>query len=174
MLKVKTPKTGKAKRELQKRAPKFVSCLILYFSHWISICLENYCRIKDPEDQFFFFLEMTCLFYSIFGHAEAIRKRNHLFKSSIIFFFFFGYSTFGLHVFVLLQVESGKKTLILHGTKTSNVLNSVLTQIYHLKKDSAVKYSRKNADIRPFESGGETSLEFFSLKTDCSMFVVST
>ncbi|KAH7512106.1 ribosome production factor 2 homolog [Ziziphus jujuba] len=91
MLKVKTPKTGKARRELKKRAPK----------------LE----------------------------------------------------------------ENGKKTLILHGTKTSNVLNSVLTQIYHLKKDSAVKYSRKNADIRPFESGGETSLEFFSLKTDCSIFV---
>ncbi|KAF3441718.1 hypothetical protein FNV43_RR15633 [Rhamnella rubrinervis] len=68
-------------------------------------------------------------------------------------------------------VETGKKTLILHGTKTSNVLNSVLTQIYHLKKGSAVKYSRKNADIRPFESGGETSLEFFSLKTDCSIFV---
>lgn len=73
-----------------------------------------------------------------------------------------------------LQVETGKKTLILHGTKTSNVLNSVLTQIYHLKRGSAVKYSRKNADIRPFESGGETSLEFFSLKTDCSIFVVST
>lgn len=73
-----------------------------------------------------------------------------------------------------LQVETGKKTLILHGTRTSDVLNSVLTQIYHLKKGTAVKYSRKNADIRPFESGGETSLEFYSLKTDCSIFVVST
>ncbi|XP_008803312.2 ribosome production factor 2 homolog [Phoenix dactylifera] len=68
-------------------------------------------------------------------------------------------------------VENGKKTLILHGTKTSNVLNSVLTQIYHLKRDSAVKYTKKNENIRPFESGGETSLEFFSLKTDCSLFV---
>ncbi|XP_061368722.1 ribosome production factor 2 homolog [Gastrolobium bilobum] len=68
-------------------------------------------------------------------------------------------------------VESGKKTLILHGTKTSGVLNAVLTQIYHLKKDSAVKYSRKNENIKPFESGGETSLEFFSMKTDCSIFV---
>ncbi|KAK9290101.1 hypothetical protein L1049_008265 [Liquidambar formosana] len=68
-------------------------------------------------------------------------------------------------------VENGKKTLILQGIKTSSVLNAVLTQIYHLKRDSAVRYTRKNENIRPFESGGETSLEFFSLKTDCSLFV---
>lgn len=61
---------------------------------------------------------------------------------------------------------------MLHGTKTSAVLNAVLTQIYHLKKESAVKYSRKNNNINPFEAGGETSLEFFSLKTDCSLFLV--
>lgn len=53
------------------------------------------------------------------------------------------------------------------------MLNSVLTEIYHLKKESAVRYTRKNDNVRPFESGGETSLEFFSLKTDCSIFVVS-
>lgn len=53
------------------------------------------------------------------------------------------------------------------------MLNTVLTQIYHLKRDNAVKYTKKNENIRPFESGGETSLEFFSLKTDCSLFVVS-
>lgn len=74
--------------------------------------------------------------------------------------------------FWLLQVETGKKTLILNGTKTSSVLNSLLTEIYHLKKDNSVKYSRKNDNVRPFESGGETSLEFFSLKTDCSLIVV--
>ncbi|CAI8602564.1 unnamed protein product [Vicia faba] len=68
-------------------------------------------------------------------------------------------------------IESGKKTLLLHGTKSSAVLNAVLTQIYHLKKQSAVKYSRKNDNINPFEAGGETSLEFFSLKTDCSLFL---
>lgn len=68
-------------------------------------------------------------------------------------------------------VEGGKKTLILHGTKTSNVLNAVLTEIYHLKKDNAVKYTRRNENIRPFETGGETALEFYSLKTDCSVFV---
>uniref|UniRef100_A0A2P2JD42 Ribosome production factor 2 homolog n=1 Tax=Rhizophora mucronata TaxID=61149 RepID=A0A2P2JD42_RHIMU len=91
MLKIKTPKKGRAKRELEKRAPKLV--------------------------------------------------------------------------------ETGKKTLILQGTKTSNVLNSVLTDFYHLKRDRAVRYTRKNDNIRPFESGGETSLEKFSQKTDCSIFL---
>ncbi|KAI4364214.1 hypothetical protein MLD38_020336 [Melastoma candidum] len=68
-------------------------------------------------------------------------------------------------------VETGRKTLVLQGTKTSEVLNSVLSDIYHLKRDSAVRFSRRNENIRPFESGGETSLEFFSLKTDCSIFL---
>ncbi|KAM7464253.1 hypothetical protein LguiA_032374 [Lonicera macranthoides] len=71
-------------------------------------------------------------------------------------------------------VEFGKKTLILHGSRTSSVLNSVLTEIYHLKKDNAVKYSRRNFDVRPFENGGDTSLEFYSLKTDCSLFVLGS
>lgn len=71
-----------------------------------------------------------------------------------------------------VKVENGKKTLVLQGTKSSAVLKSVLTEIYHLKKGTAVKYTKKNKDIRPFESGGETSLEFFSMKTDCSLFVV--
>lgn len=74
---------------------------------------------------------------------------------------------------MVLQVETGKKTLILQGTKTSNTLNDVLTELYLLKKGSAIRYTRKNENIRPFESGGETSLEFFSLKTDCSIFIVS-
>lgn len=77
------------------------------------------------------------------------------------------------YLFIWGQVETGKKTLILHGTKTSQVLNEVMTEIYHLKRDNSVKYTRKNENVRPFESGGEASLEFFSLKTDCSLFVVS-
>ncbi|XP_020599936.1 ribosome production factor 2 homolog [Phalaenopsis equestris] len=68
-------------------------------------------------------------------------------------------------------VENAKKTLILHGTKTSNVLNAVLGQIFHLKKGLAVKFSKKNEKITPFERSGEASLEFFSVKTDCSLFV---
>ncbi|KNA14347.1 hypothetical protein SOVF_108300 [Spinacia oleracea] len=68
-------------------------------------------------------------------------------------------------------VENEKKTLFVHGTKTSNVLNSVLTELYHLKKENSVRYTRRNDKIRPFEAGGETNLEFFSQKTDCSLFV---
>eukprot|EP01018_Ginkgo_biloba_P003296 Gb_27395 [translate_table: standard] len=69
-------------------------------------------------------------------------------------------------------VENVKKMLILQGTKTSNVLNMVLTDIFHLKRagGNAIRYTKKNENIRPFESGGETSLEFLSLKTDCSLF----
>lgn len=52
------------------------------------------------------------------------------------------------------------------------MLNAVLAQIYHFKRDNVVRFTRKNDKIRPFESGGEASLEFFSLKTDCSLFVV--
>lgn len=68
-------------------------------------------------------------------------------------------------------VENSKKTLILHGTKTSDVLNAVLTQIHHLKRDNSIRYTKKNDNIRPFESSGDASLEFFSHKTDCSLFV---
>jgi hypothetical protein len=58
------------------------------------------------------------------------------------------------------QAETGKKTLILHGTKTSVVLNSVLSDIYHLKRDNAMKRTKKNYNIRLFESG------------ECSLIVV--
>ncbi|KAM7264265.1 hypothetical protein ACFE04_001948 [Oxalis oulophora] len=68
-------------------------------------------------------------------------------------------------------VETGKKTLLLQGTKSTATLNAVFTEIYHLKKGSAIRYTRKNDNIRPFENGGETSLEFFSQKTDCSIFL---
>jgi ribosome production factor 2 len=49
----------------------------------------------------------------------------------------------------------------------------VLADLFHLKGDHAMKYTKKNDSIRPFESGAETSLEFFSLKSDCSLLVVS-
>ncbi|XP_039022894.1 uncharacterized protein LOC120155400 [Hibiscus syriacus] len=71
-------------------------------------------------------------------------------------------------------VETGNKTLILQGAKTSGTLNEVLSEIYPLKKGGAVRFTRKNDNIRPFESRGETSLESFSLKTDCNIFVVSS
>ncbi|KAK9757755.1 hypothetical protein RND81_01G184000 [Saponaria officinalis] len=74
----------------------------------------------------------------------------------------------------MLQVETEKKTLLLHGKKTNSVLNQVLTEIHILKKGDSIKYTRKNDNIRPFEAGGETNLEFFSQKTDCGLFLFAS
>ncbi|WVZ99075.1 hypothetical protein U9M48_044425 [Paspalum notatum var. saurae] len=54
--------------------------------------------------------------------------------------------------------------------KTQRARREVLKHAPKLR-DNAVKYTKKNDNIRPFESGGESSLEFFSLKTDCSLIV---
>lgn len=68
--------------------------------------------------------------------------------------------------------ENSKKILLLHGTKTTANIKQALSDFYHLRKDGgkAIKYTKKNDAIRPFEGGGETSLEFLSQKTDCSLF----
>ena len=65
--------------------------------------------------------------------------------------------------------------MVLHGTKTSATIKSVLADIHSLKKaeGNSVKLTHKNDSIRPFEAGGETALEFLSQKTDCSLFAVS-
>jgi ribosome production factor 2 len=65
--------------------------------------------------------------------------------------------------------------MILNGTKTSSVIKGVVADLHHMKKTggNSIKFSRKNDNVRPFEGGGETSLEFLSQKTDCSLFVVS-
>ncbi|KAK1662640.1 hypothetical protein QYE76_050799 [Lolium multiflorum] len=68
-------------------------------------------------------------------------------------------------------VEKGKKMLILYGTKTSAVLNSVLADLFHPKRDHAVKYTKKKDSIMRFERGGETSPEFFSLESECSLLI---
>eukprot|EP00164_Ancoracysta_twista_P002372 GFYU01003142.1.p1 GENE.GFYU01003142.1~~GFYU01003142.1.p1 ORF type:complete len:304 (-),score=88.45 GFYU01003142.1:55-966(-) len=65
-------------------------------------------------------------------------------------------------------VENPKSALILKGANTSEVVTAALKDLYLLKKPLAVKFQRKN-QVRPFED--ETSLEFFSQKSDCSLFV---
>ncbi|KAI5060114.1 hypothetical protein GOP47_0024534 [Adiantum capillus-veneris] len=69
--------------------------------------------------------------------------------------------------------ENGKKVLLLHGTTTSVIIKGVLSDLYSLRKagENAIKYTKKNANIRPFESGGESYLEYLSRRTDCSLFV---
>eukprot|EP00897_Mesotaenium_endlicherianum_P010516 jgi/Mesen1/9493/ME000063S08948 len=70
--------------------------------------------------------------------------------------------------------ENVKKAILLHGTKTSAVVKGVLSDLHHLKKSGgcALKLTQRNKNVRPFEGGGEASLEFFSQKADCSLFVV--
>ncbi|KAK9816939.1 hypothetical protein WJX72_007221 [[Myrmecia] bisecta] len=71
-------------------------------------------------------------------------------------------------------VEDAKKALLLFGNKTSQVVKDVLTDLQKLKAKDAVKYSRKNDDVRPFEAGGESHLEFFSRKNDLGLFCLGT
>lgn len=54
------------------------------------------------------------------------------------------------------------------GGNTSETVTQALKDIYSLKKPNAVMYKKKNI-TRPFED--QTSLEFFSKKADCSLFL---
>ncbi|XP_032398364.1 ribosome production factor 2 homolog [Etheostoma spectabile] len=65
-------------------------------------------------------------------------------------------------------VEDVKSAMIMKGGNTNQTITQALKDIYSLKKPNAVLYKKKNI-ARPFEDS--TSLEFFSKKTDCSLFV---
>eukprot|EP00193_Tetraselmis_chui_P009408 CAMPEP_0177768912 /NCGR_PEP_ID=MMETSP0491_2-20121128/9999_1 /TAXON_ID=63592 /ORGANISM="Tetraselmis chuii, Strain PLY429" /LENGTH=322 /DNA_ID=CAMNT_0019285801 /DNA_START=188 /DNA_END=1156 /DNA_ORIENTATION=+ len=69
-------------------------------------------------------------------------------------------------------VEDPKRLLVAHGTKLGPLLKDVLTDLHRMKKygNQGVKLSRKHENIRPFEVGGETSLEFFCQKSDAGAF----
>jgi ribosome production factor 2 len=69
----------------------------------------------------------------------------------------------------LLQEEDAKNILILQGTKVSQVVKDVLLDINKLKKLESVRYTRAN-EVRPFEAGGEASLQFFCQRSDCTLF----
>uniref|UniRef100_A0A4W5N076 Ribosome production factor 2 homolog n=1 Tax=Hucho hucho TaxID=62062 RepID=A0A4W5N076_9TELE len=64
--------------------------------------------------------------------------------------------------------ENIKNAMIMKGGNTSMTVTQALKDIYALKKPSAVLYKKKNI-TRPFEDS--TSLEFFSKKTDSSLFL---
>lgn len=68
-----------------------------------------------------------------------------------------------------MQEEDAKNILILQGTKVSQVVKDVLLDINKLKKLESVRYSRPN-EVRPFEAGGEASLQFFCQRSDCALF----
>ncbi|KAG7508907.1 hypothetical protein JOB18_028386 [Solea senegalensis] len=64
--------------------------------------------------------------------------------------------------------EDVKTAMIMKGGNTSETVTKALKDIHSLKKPNAVLYKKKNI-TRPFEDS--TSLEFFSKKTDCSLFL---
>ncbi|XP_041951340.1 ribosome production factor 2 homolog [Alosa sapidissima] len=64
--------------------------------------------------------------------------------------------------------ENVKNAMIMKGGNTTETVTQALKDIYALKKPNAVMYKKKNI-MRPFEDS--TSLEFFSKKSDCSLFL---
>ncbi len=38
----------------------------------------------------------------------------------------------------------------------------------------SVKFTRKNENVKPFEPGGEPSLEFYCQKSGCGLFALGT
>ncbi|EFJ42816.1 hypothetical protein VOLCADRAFT_107061 [Volvox carteri f. nagariensis] len=71
-------------------------------------------------------------------------------------------------------IEDAKRALFLYGNQTSQIVKDVLTDLYQLKRLEAQKFTRKNENIRPFEPGGETSLEFYCSRNNCPLFVLGS
>jgi len=68
-------------------------------------------------------------------------------------------------------IENTKGSIFVRGEKTSQIITNVLKDLYTLKKPHSVFYNKKNK-IRPFED--PSSIEFFSQKTDSSLFAFGT
>ncbi|KAF2636597.1 ribosome biogenesis protein-like protein RPF2 [Massarina eburnea CBS 473.64] len=66
--------------------------------------------------------------------------------------------------------ENPKTTLFVSGQRTSQILKLATADIRSLKKPFVETFTKKN-DIHPFEDA--SSLEFFSLKNDTSLLVLS-
>ncbi|KAJ5818221.1 Ribosome production factor [Penicillium riverlandense] len=66
-------------------------------------------------------------------------------------------------------IEPPKKTLLLHGAKCPQVLDTVLKTFHSLTKPHSIMFRKKNENIRPFEN--TESLEFLANKNDCGLVV---
>ncbi|KAF9782455.1 Brix domain-containing protein [Thelephora terrestris] len=67
------------------------------------------------------------------------------------------------------EVEDPRTVIFVKGTHTGERLNTVMKDLMALKRPYSVSFSKKNT-IRPFED--HSSLEFWALKNDASIFVV--
>lgn len=71
-------------------------------------------------------------------------------------------------------VEDPKRALLAFGNKTSQVVKDVLTDLQKLKGTDALRFSRHNADMRPFEAGGEAAMEMHCARNNCSLFALGS
>ena len=64
---------------------------------------------------------------------------------------------------------------LLQTPQSSKLLQRInSTESRDLLQRQAVKFTRKNDDLLPFEAGGEAKLEHFASKTDCGQFVLAS
>lgn len=64
--------------------------------------------------------------------------------------------------------------MFIKGTRTSEMVNGVLADLYALKKPEAIMFGKRN-QLHPFEGGAsETSLEFFSHRNDASLALLGS
>lgn len=75
---------------------------------------------------------------------------------------------------IILQIEDAKKSLVLYGNNTSQIIKDVLTDLHKIKRTESIKFTRKNENVRPFEPGGEQSLEFYCSKSQCGLFALGS
>lgn len=71
-------------------------------------------------------------------------------------------------------IEDPRRSLVLYGNKTSQVIKDVLIDIHKLKGTESLKYTRKNEEVRPFEAGGEVQLQIHAERSNCSLFAVGS
>jgi ribosome production factor 2 len=70
------------------------------------------------------------------------------------------------------QIESRKRVLLLHGTKSPLSISTILTTFAKLTQPHSVKLNKKNENIHPFED--PSSLEFLAGKNECGVVVFGT
>jgi len=67
--------------------------------------------------------------------------------------------------------ENGKRAMFIKGSKASSVVSLALQELAAIKNPMVVKYNNKRKNVLPTPFESETSLEFYSNKSDCSLFV---
>lgn len=72
------------------------------------------------------------------------------------------------------DIEDAKKSLVLYGNNVSQVIKDVLSDLHKIKRTESVKFTRKNENVKPFEPGGEQSLEFYCSKSQCGLFALGS